>query len=129
MNLSIIIINYNTKDLALACIRSIKSFFPSDIEIIVVDNNSVDGSVQGIEERFPHVTILKNGNNLGFARACNQGIKLAKNDYIMLVNSDIEFFDGSYKSSLAFLEKSQKTGIIGPRLLNSDGSLQPSAFK
>ncbi len=95
MKLSIIIINFNTKELLKSCLESIflascqkKQLF-GQLEVIVVDNNSVDGSQQMVKKDFAQVRLIENKTNFGFSRAVNQGIKKAKGKYILLLNSDI----------------------------------------
>ncbi len=128
MNISIVIVNYNTRDLLLSCLKSISKFFPSKTEIVVIDNASSDDSVQALKKPYPQVKIIKNVSNLGFAKACNQGIKVAQGALIFLVNSDIEFVDRSFEKAVEYLEENPDCGLVGPKLLNTDGSLQPSAF-
>ena len=129
MSVSIAIINYNTRDLLVGCLQSIRRSFPSDTEIIVVDNASCDLSVSTVEKQFPQVQLVRNSGNLGFSKACNQAMRLAHGEVVLLSNPDIEFFDESYKHAINYLEKDETVGIVGPRLLNNDGTLQPSAFR
>jgi len=96
-------------------------------EIIVVDNASTDGSRDMIRRQFPEAILLENKNNLGFAKGNNLGIKKARGRYILLLNSDTVVKAGFLGHLLKELEAAAKTGAAGPRLLNRDGSLQPSA--
>lgn len=132
IDLSIIIVNYNTKKLSLDCFNSIKKQ-GSDIlwEVIVVDNNSKDGSIESfkkIEKENPNFHLISNNQNFGYAKANNQGIKLAKGKYILLLNSDTIVKKNSLKNLLDFAEKTSDAGIVGSRLFNPDGSLQSSCF-
>ena len=88
IDISIIIVNYNVKEYIIDCIQSIIRWTPETIqyEIIVVDNNSQDGSVNALETKFPEITILKNKNNIGFPRAINQGANIANGAYLFLLN-------------------------------------------
>ena len=140
-DLSIIIVNWNTKQLLLDCLGSIfKNTKDLNYEIIVVDNGSTDSSVDSVKELFVNELknkkqlvnsltrnkIIKNKQNLGFAKANNQGIKIAKGKYILLLNSDTKIVDNALKKLVDFAKKKQNLGVLGPRLLNKDGSLQPS---
>src|SRR3989344_6999234 len=91
MKLSIIIVNWNTEDLLKQTLDSVfKETKNFDFEVIVVDNNSMkDDSVKMIKENFPQVVLIENKENLGFSRANNQGLKIAKGEYLMLLNSDV----------------------------------------
>lgn len=123
MVLSVVVVNYNTKNLLRRCLKSIINH-----EIIVVDNGSTDNSVGMIRKEFPLVKIKVNKKNLGFAFAVNQGIKVAKRDYILLLNSDIEVKRDALKTLLKFSQKHQKIGVVGGRLLNTDSTIQGSCF-
>ena len=125
--LSIIIVNFNTKDLLKKCLESIKLSF--NYEIIVVDNDSTDGSVQAINSlKFKNLKIIVNKNNLGFAKAVNQGIKIARGEKILLLNSDIVAKPDSINKLFEFAENHPQIGIVGGCLLNPDGSIQGSCF-
>ncbi|MBC7187554.1 MAG: glycosyltransferase family 2 protein [Calditrichaeota bacterium] len=125
--LSIVIPNYNTRDLLAVCLRSIFSTAEGiEVEVIVVDNASSDGSVGLVSGQFPQVRIVQNSTNVGFARAVNQGLRLAQGDYLLMLNSDTELKPGALLHCLEFLEKHTKAGAVGCRLINPDGSLQPS---
>ncbi len=128
-DVSIIIVNYNTRELVLDCIDSIYRAEPRlDFEIIVSDNASVDGSADAIRERFPAdvscVTVLENGENLGFARANNAGIEIAKGRYILLLNSDTLVHDSVISKMAQYLDENHSVGACGCTLLNADGSIQ-----
>lgn len=148
MDLSIIVVSYNTKKLILDCIRSIENEV-SDLkkEIIVVDNGSTDGSVSALKklrvkgyvlnrtkdakratEKLIDLKIIENKENLGFSRANNQGIKIAKGKYILLLNSDTKVKKGAIGKLVKFAKKTPDAGVVAARLLNADGSLQGSCF-
>ncbi|MBX4205572.1 glycosyltransferase family 2 protein [Candidatus Microgenomates bacterium] len=128
MKLSIIIVNWNTKDLLRDCIKSIISSKPKiSYEIIIVDNGSTDGSIEMIE-KMKNILLLKNNRNLGFAKANNQGMKKAKGDYIFLLNSDTKIKEDAIDEMYEFAESTLDAGVVGARLLNADGSIQPSCF-
>jgi len=130
MKLSIIIVNYNGKEIILDCIESIYSRLQSiDFEIIVVDNGSKDGSVDAISADFREVAIIKNVENLGFSRANNRGIKIAKGEYILLLNNDTLLQEGNFSNLIDSMENNLDIGILGCRINNLDGSLQLSCYK
>jgi GT2 family glycosyltransferase len=131
VKVSIVIVNYNVKDLILTCIRSLYQFCDNtgDLEIIVIDNQSIDGSCQAIRTEFPDVILLENNENEGFPKANNQGFSIAKGDYIFMLNPDTEFQENSIERLVSFMEQNPKIGIVGPGLLNSDGSHQSSVWR
>ncbi len=123
--LSIIIVSFNTKDFLYRCLESLDF----NDEIIVVDNDSTDGSVQAINSfKSKNLKIIVNKNNLGFAKAVNQGLKQAKGDYLLLLNSDIIVKPGSINKLIEFAEKHSEAGVVSGKLLNSDNSFQGSCF-
>lgn len=131
IELSIIIISFNTKNVLRDCINSIfKSVNIQKTEIIVVDNGSNDGSVEQIknyDSKFK-IILIENKTNLGFAKAVNQGIRQARGDYILLLNSDIIVKPNSIKTMIDFAKNNKNVGVVGGKLLNIDGSFQPSVF-
>ena len=127
LDLSISIVNWNTKDILRNCLMSIyKSTHKISYEIFVVDNASSDGSPEMVEKRFPQVKLIRNKENLGFARANNQAIKLSNGRYILLLNSDTIVLDGALDKMVEFMNDRPDAGAAGCRLLNPDGSLQKS---
>lgn len=125
MDISIIIVNWNTKDLLLGCLASLHSEASRlENEIIVVDNASTDDSVNAVRERFPRVKIIQNQTNLGFAKANNIGILESSGRYVCLVNSDVVVRDGCLEKLLAFMDQHRTVGIVGPKLLFPNLTLQ-----
>ena len=125
-DLSIIIVSYNTKDLTLQAIKSVLAYTKLDFEVIVADNDSKDGSVEAIQKTFPGVEIIPNKNNLGFARAVNQAVSIAEGEKILLLNPDAWLIEaGGLEAMSEYLDQHPEVGIIGPRLVNPDGSWQP----
>jgi len=125
MVLSIIVVSYNTREFISSCLNSIKKYLDGlTYEIIVVDNHSVDGSCQLIHENFPDLPLMENGENLGFARAVNKGYKKTSGKYLLILNPDIQILPGSIDKMIHFLEEYPETGLLLPKLLNPDGSLQ-----
>lgn len=125
---SVIIISYNVSDLLRACLKSVHAQ-GVDCEVIVVDNASSDDSVAMVRSAFPHVKLINNKSNVGFSAANNQGMEHATGEYILLLNPDTEIRNGALQKLLSFARQQDSPGLIGPRLVNSDGSLQPSAWK
>lgn len=126
--LSIIIISFNTKDLTIACLNSVKKYVAVPHEVIVVDNASHDGSVEALKKRSD-VTLIVNTKNTGFAAANNQGMKKAKGAYILLLNSDTLLTQDAVSPVIAYMESHEKVGIATCMLKNRDGSIQPSGGK
>ena len=126
MNLSIIIVNYNTIDCLRECLQSVEKYKSDKMEVFVVDNASSDGSSEMVEQNFPDVTLIKSAVNLGFAGGNNQAIVKSSGRYIMLLNSDTIMLEGTLEKIVAFMDNDPKIGVVGCKLLNSDGSLQPS---
>ncbi len=125
MKLSIIIVSYNTKKLLADCINSIESSLNKlEYEIIVVDNCSVDGSVDLLKSQFQKVKLIENNYNAGFAKANNQGLQMCSGDYILLLNSDTLVLGEALNTLVQFMDMHTETAICGPRLLNSDMTLQ-----
>jgi len=127
MDLSIIIVNRNTKKLLLDCVGSIyRTVPPLSFEVFVVDNSSSDGSVEALKKAFPGVVCIGNSRNLGFARANNQALRRAVGRYAALLNTDTVLTPGSLETIVKFMDENELAGICGGQLLNEDGSLQNS---
>ncbi len=127
---SIIIVNYNVADLLLKCVSSIYKFTAADsFEIIVIDNNSTDNSRLLITGNFPNVIWIQNTNNVGFPAANNQGMRIAKGEYIFLLNPDTELIQDSISILQSFLKSNKNISIVAPLLLNSDKTIQRSLFR
>ena len=124
--LSIIIINWNNKDILQDCLNSVyRTHNVSKYEIIVVDNNSEDGSIELIRNEFPDVVLLENDQNLGYTRANNQAIKIARGNYILLLNNDTMVTNAyCFDRMIELMEKNSQVGILGCKLLYPDGTLQ-----
>jgi GT2 family glycosyltransferase len=127
MDASIIIISWNTRDLLIECINSVYSTTREiNFDIWVVDNGSSDGSVRALRNLFPDVSVIENQFNLGFAKACNQALKLIESKYTILLNTDTILTDGAIKTVLDLMEKDSDIGLCGVQLLNPDGTKQNS---
>lgn len=128
MQLSIVVVNYNTKELVLGCIESIKkSGFDGEFEVIVVDNASTDGSAQALS-KLEEITLIKNSKNMGFAKANNRGIKISSGKYVLLLNSDTKLKKKTLNTLVNFAKKTQDAGVVGVKLLDVNGTPQPSVF-
>lgn len=130
MKLSIIILNYHTRNLVkYAIAQLIKSIKNTTYEIIVVDNGTYDGVDDMISQNYPQVRFLQTGSNLGFAAGNNEGVKISKGEYIMILNPDIFVQEGAIDKMVAYMESHPDVGILGPQLLNGDNSVQLSCRK
>ena len=127
--ISIIILNYNTFDLTCLCIESIYEETKNvDFEIIVVDNASTVDDPDKFLELFPKIKLVKNTENRGFAGGCNDGIKVAKGDTILLLNSDTKLLNDAISITYDFLNTHPNVGIVTCRLENEDGSPQNNCY-
>lgn len=127
IDLSIIIVNYNTADLLKECLQSAQENRGDlKLEFLVVDNNSRDQSVEMIKKEFPQVKLLVNSENIGFARGVNQGLALAKGRYFLLLNPDVKILPGVLKGLVDFMDQNKDAGLAGVQLLNPDGTKQNS---
>jgi len=133
IKLSIVIANLNTKKLTLECIASIyKQNLPFSFEVIIVDDSSNDGSVEAlakIEKERKNYKFIANKKNSGYTKANNKGLKVAKGEYWLLLNSDTIVKKNALENLMKFADETPDAGVIGSRLYNADGSLQPSCFR
>lgn len=130
VNLSIIILSFNTKKLTLDCIRSIfkiykKNIEDKEIEIIISDNNSKDGTIEEIE-KIKGVKLVKNQENFGFSKGNNLGERKANGKYVLFLNSDTQIKDNGFLKMIKFMDEHEKAGILGAKLTNPDGTSQKS---
>lgn len=133
MDVSIIIVSYNTKKLTSDAVNSLyKKNQRVSFETVVIDNNSQDGSVETLRnfvKKYPNFKLIENSSNTGFAFANNQGIKIAKGQYLFLLNSDTVVKEGALKKLLDFARSRNDIGVIAPKLFNGDGTVQPSCLR
>ncbi len=125
-DVSIVIVNWNTRDLLRECLASVLEQTTLSKEIFVVDNGSSDGSADMVGTEFPAAYVIANTENLGFARANNQAIAKAQGRYVLLLNTDTVVQDRAIDRTVEFADQHLDAGVIGPRLINPDGSLQSS---
>lgn len=125
--ISVIIVSWNTSGLLRDCLNSIRTSGGSLVqESIVVDNASRDGSPEMVAGEFPEVTLIRLGENVGFARANNIGLKRAAGSWLALVNSDVVVHPGCFEQLVNYLEAHGAAGLVGPAVFGEDGKLQPS---
>ncbi|EKD32967.1 MAG: glycosyl transferase family 2 [uncultured bacterium] len=130
MDISIVIVNYKVADLLLRCLKSIYEHVHGvNFEIFVIDNASEDGLIDRIRNNFPGVITIQNRENLGFAGACNQGIKLAKGEFVLLLNPDTMLIDDSVSKIVQRMRTEPNTAIGGIHLLNPDLTDQEGAVR
>lgn len=128
MKLSIIIVNYNVQHFLEQCLHSIRKAvknIPS--EIFVVDNNSVDGSVEVVKKKFQEVKLIVNEKNLGFSRANNQAIKQANGEYILLLNPDTVVQEDTFEKTIRFMDEHRNAGALGVMMLDGKGNFLPES--
>ena len=126
-DISISIVSWNTKGVLKNCLASIYSTARDiSFEIIVVDNNSSDGSVEMVREEFPGIILISNTENLGFAKANNQAYEKASGRYFLILNSDTIVKPEALETMVRFMDSHPEAAALGPRLIYEDGSLQPS---
>jgi O-antigen biosynthesis protein len=124
-DISIVIVNYNVKDFLLQCLKSIKQASVGlSVQVIVVDNNSSDGSVDYLEPLFPGVEFIRTPKNLGFAKANNTGFEKAYGKYVLILNPDTILAENTLKVMYDYMENHQEVGISGCKVLNPDGTFQ-----
>ncbi|MDI6870787.1 MAG: glycosyltransferase family 2 protein [Bacillota bacterium] len=124
MDLSVIIVSYNTRELLKECLESIHAAEPQvEYEVIVVDNNSSDGSPDMVRSRFPEVVVQANPENLGFSAACNQGIRLSTGRYVLLLNSDTVVLPGCFDRLVQFADSHPNAGVVGCSHLSPSGKM------
>jgi len=126
---SVIIVNWNTKDLLNKCLSTLFAQTSNiSLEVFVVDNGSTDQSREMIQSKYPQVNLIANTENRGFADANNQAASLANGHYLLILNPDTILPEGAIEHMIEYADKHEKCGILGPKLLSEDGSLQRSCW-
>jgi GT2 family glycosyltransferase len=128
LGVSIIIVNWNTRDLLRGCISSVLAEMQTPHELIVIDNASADGSAGMVAAEFPQVGLIANSDNRGFAAANNQGLAIAKGQYVLLLNSDTIVLDHAIDRMLAWLAARPEVGCVGCQVLEAPGVIQQTCF-
>jgi O-antigen biosynthesis protein len=128
MKLSIVIVNYNVKYFLEQCLSSVRrACETTDAEVFVVDNNSVDGSVKMVKEKFPEVILIENKDNTGFAKANNQAIRLAKGEYVLVLNPDTVVEDDTFSRTIEFMDAHSDAGGLGVKMIDGKGNFLPES--
>ena len=126
-DLSVIIVNWNVRALLRRCLHSILARpHPCSLEVIVVDNGSTDGSAEMVRTEFPQAHLIANPDNRGFTAANNQGLTVARGRYVLLLNPDTEVVGDALETMVTFADAHSDVGVVGPQLLNPDGTVQSS---
>jgi len=128
MQLSIVIVTYNSKNFIIKCLKSIVKFLNNDFEyeIIIVDNNS---SEKLTLNEFSNIFMIRNKKNLGYSKAINIGVKNSSGKYILVLNPDVFFSNNSIYTMLSFLQKSQNIGVVGCKIIDSKGQYQKYSMR
>jgi N-acetylglucosaminyl-diphospho-decaprenol L-rhamnosyltransferase len=125
VKLSVIIVNWNACELLRDCLQSVFTHSGAlNLQVFVVDNNSADSSVEMVQIQFPAVKLIANTRNLGFSKANNQALREMRSDYALLLNPDTVIMDSALEKMVNFLDSHPQVGVVGPKLINPDGSLQ-----
>jgi GT2 family glycosyltransferase len=128
--ISIVVVSWNARELVRQCLASIRENCRTlGAQVLLVDNASSDGTPEMVAQEFPEVHLIRNQTNLGFAKANNQALKLAKNRYVALINSDVEVLQGCLQKLIGYLEKEPSVGVLGPRMLTPGGAVGPSCMR
>ena len=126
VQVSVVVVSYNTRERLLACLAALEARVSLPHEVIVVDNASADGSAAAVRARFPAAIVLENGENVGFSRANNQGLRRGQGAHALILNSDAEVGAGCVEALAAVLDARADVGIVGPRTRFADGRIQVS---
>lgn len=131
IDLSIIIVSYNTKEFLKKCLLSIAQHKPNKftVEVIIVDNHSTDGSSNLVKKEFPKVVLIENEKNLGFSKANNRGIQKAKGRYILFLNPDTELSQNVISEMVAFMDKNREVGAATCKILMPNGKMDEACHR
>lgn len=130
LDISIVIVNWNTREMTLRCLDSIAASARGlNCEVVLVDNASTDGSANAIAAAHPGVKLIRNGHNVGFAGANNQGLEVIAGRYVALINSDVVVLPGCLQALMLFMDANPRVGLSSARILNPDGTLQPNCMR
>ncbi|NTV84731.1 MAG: glycosyltransferase family 2 protein, partial [Bacteroidales bacterium] len=128
MKLSVVIVNYNVIHFLEQCLSSVRRASENlEVEVFVVDNNSVDGSVKMVREKFPEVILIDNKDNTGFSKANNQAIRLSKGEYVLLLNPDTVVEDDTFSRIIAFMDAHPDAGGLGVKMIDGKGNFLPES--
>lgn len=124
--ISIVIVSWNCWEFLPASLDSIFRQIVPEKEVILIDNDSSDETAQKVSQHYPQVKLIVNPHNSGYARACNQGMREAQGEFILLLNPDTVLQPESLSMMGQFMKDNPEVGALGPQLLKPDGSIQPS---
>ncbi len=128
VDVSVVIVTYHCRDEALACLASLPAAAAhSSVEVIVLDNNSGDGTVEAVSERYPDALVLASEDNLGFAVGVNRAAEKARGRYVLLLNPDTVVHQGAIDALVAFADARPDNGLYGGRTVNPDGTTHPAS--
>ncbi len=128
MKLSVVIVNYNVKHFLEQCLHSVQNALKGiESEILVVDNNSVDGSCMMVEEKFPGVRLIQNKTNTGFSYANNQAIKISRGEYVLLLNPDTLVEEDTFKKIIKYMDSHPDAGALGVKMIDGKGNFLPES--
>lgn len=124
---TVVIVSWNSWHHLVPCLRSLHDSDFRDLEIVVIDNGSVDGSIQGLERSYPQVRLIRNDGNVGHTRAVNQGFRAARGGLILVLDADTELAPDALSVMVRFLDDNPGVDLVAPRAFNTDGTVQESA--
>jgi GT2 family glycosyltransferase len=126
ISFAVVIVNYNSSQHLRGCLATVHEEVPN--EVVVVDNASTDGSAKMVRDCYPATTLYCNANNVGYGTAVNQAMARCTSKYVLVLNSDTLLQSGALEALADYLDSHPRAAIVGPRLLDNDGTLQPSCF-
>lgn len=125
-DLAIIIVSWNVKALVLKNLEALRQALVGlSVQVVVVDNASADGTVEAVRASFPEVTVIANTDNVGFAKACNQGIGASHSRHVLLLNPDMQVEADAVRMTIAYLDTHPEVGVMGAKLIGADGKTIP----
>ena len=128
MKLSVVIVNYNVEYFLEQCLYSVRRAMQGiEGEVFVVDNNSVDGSLRMLAQKFPEVKVIANKENVGFSRANNQAIRISTGEYVLLLNPDTVVEDDTFSKCIAFMDSHPDAGGLGVKMVDGKGQFLPES--
>ena len=128
MKLSIIIVNYNVQHFLEQCLQSVFTALKNvQGEVWVIDNNSVDGSVEMVREKFPDVKLFESKDNLGFSKGNNLAMRQSKGEYTLLLNPDTLVEEDTFEKVLSFMDKNSDIGGLGVKMVDGKGNFLPES--